>query len=53
LADRIDINTFNFKGTPSYLSPESILKLNSDPIKKDVWSLGVIIYALKYLRFPF
>ena len=41
-----------FYGTPLYVSPE-IVKHQSYTEKTDIWSLGVIAYALLFRAFPF
>ena len=40
-------------GTPSYLAPEGILKLNCNTLGVDTWASGVVYYCLLFLRFPF
>lgn len=40
-------------GTPSYMSPEEMLKKDIDFFKADVWSLGVILFKLLTGIFPF
>jgi len=39
-------------GTPTYLSPERVLRLAYGP-KADIWSLGVVVYELCALKRPF
>lgn len=39
-------------GTPNYMSPEMLLKEDYD-FWVDIWSLGVVIYYLKFGRAPF
>lgn len=40
-------------GTPSYMSPEEMLKKDIEFFKADVWSLGVILFKLLTGIFPF
>lgn len=51
LGNRTMIN--RFCGSYAYVSPEQI-KLNAyNPYKSDVWSFGVLIYAILYNQLPF
>lgn len=45
----------SFKGTLNYASPEHLLKepLNYGGKEQDIWALGIILYVLKYSKFPF
>ncbi|CAI2386039.1 unnamed protein product [Moneuplotes crassus] len=40
-------------GTPSYMAPEIIKRVEFDYEKGDVWALGVVLYALMCGKFPF
>ena len=40
-------------GSPCYASPEMIAGLQYDPIKSDIWSTGVILFALLCGYLPF
>jgi 5'-AMP-activated protein kinase, catalytic alpha subunit len=40
-------------GSPCYASPEMIAGLHYDPLKSDIWSTGVILYALLCGFLPF
>lgn len=42
-----------FCGTPSYMSPEIINKINYCGYTPDLWSIGVLFYILLYGVFPF
>ena len=50
------LNTSSFAntviGTPYYLSPEICMGKNYDH-KSDIWSLGIILYELLELKYPF
>lgn len=52
LAKRVSLRTYTFIGTPEYFSPEL---LDSQPYGKsvDFWALGVFIYVMLFLDFPF
>ena len=46
-----EFNNTNFStkaGTPIYGAPEQIYSKNYDPTKCDLWSIGIIIYKLKF-----
>lgn len=47
-------NHFTFCGTLNYAAPEIIMNDDNgyDPMKVDVWSLGVVIYVMIAGRFP-
>jgi serine/threonine protein kinase len=40
-------------GSLDYISPEIITKSSYNPLKADIWSLGVVLYGLITKRFPF
>jgi len=40
-------------GTPTYMSPEAVLRTESITLQSDIWALGVVYYALVFHRFPF
>eukprot|EP00213_Chloropicon_mariensis_P002425 CAMPEP_0197478162 /NCGR_PEP_ID=MMETSP1309-20131121/23777_1 /TAXON_ID=464262 /ORGANISM="Genus nov. species nov., Strain RCC998" /LENGTH=388 /DNA_ID=CAMNT_0043019439 /DNA_START=139 /DNA_END=1305 /DNA_ORIENTATION=- len=50
-------NCFTIVGTPAYMSPEVLDPKHNpdgyDPVKADIWSAGVILYAMLRGRFPF
>ena len=39
-------------GTPYFMPPELIAKKNYDPIKADVWAVGILLYWLATGYFP-
>ena len=40
-------------GTPSYMAPEIVSKIEYSGPPADIWALGVLLYALLCGRFPF
>jgi len=40
-------------GSPAYIAPEIIMGRSYDAFQADVWSTGVVLFALLYGRFPF
>lgn len=40
-------------GSPCYAPPEMLSKLKYDPLKADVWSLGIVLYAMLVGYLPF
>jgi len=40
-------------GTPSYMSPEAILKEEFKTLSADIWAMGVVHFALLFFEFPF
>ena len=42
-----------FCGTPSYMAPELICKIEYDGFKADIWALGILLYAILCGKFPF
>ena len=42
-----------FCGTPSYMAPEIVCKIEYDGFKADIWALGILLYAILCGKFPF
>ena len=42
-----------FCGTPSYMSPEIVSKIEYNGAKADCWALGILLYTLLCGKFPF
>lgn len=42
-----------FCGTPSYMAPEIVAKVEYSGPPADIWALGVLLYALLCGKFPF
>ena len=40
-------------GSPCYAPPEMLSKLKYDPLKADVWSLGIVLFAMLSGYLPF
>ncbi len=54
-ATRLNLHSMHKKkcGSPYYAAPEIIYDKQYNPFKADVWSLGVVLYALITKIFPF
>jgi len=55
MADKVDKEKGieGYHGTLQYLAPEVVEKKDSYTEKCDIWSMGVILYALFTQKFPF
>ena len=42
-----------FCGTPSYMSPEIVSKIEYSGLKADIWALGILMYVMLCGKFPF
>ena len=42
-----------FCGTPSYMAPEIVSKINYKGTPADIWALGILLFALLTGNFPF
>lgn len=42
-----------FRGTPFFMAPELIGKSNYNPIKSDIWAIGVTLYYIATHKYPF
>ena len=42
-----------FCGTPSYMAPEIVSKINYKGLPADIWALGILLFALLTGTFPF
>ena len=48
-----DYNLSIFCGTPSYMAPEIVSKIEYSGPPADIWALGVLLFALLCGKFPF
>ena len=42
-----------FCGTPSYMCPEIVKKIEYFGKPADIWALGILLYVMLYGKFPF
>lgn len=42
-----------FCGTPNYMAPELLLKIVCYSYEVDMWALGIILYHLISIAYPF
>lgn len=45
--------SYEYCGTPTFLSPEVWNKKPYSPLKSDIWALGVVLYKLLCNKYPF
>lgn len=43
---------YHFCGTPEYVAPEIVCRTGYNPLKTDIWSMGVLIYGILYNSYP-
>jgi serine/threonine protein kinase len=47
-------NEETFAGTPSYMAPEMLAKINTKATKAlDIFALGIILYVMLFNKHPF
>jgi len=51
--DATDKKCHSFVGSPEYAAPEILLEQPYSGFKSDVWSCGIVLYALLFGEFPF
>jgi protein-serine/threonine kinase len=46
------INANGIHGSTPYIAPEEFINKDYDPQKVDIWSIGIILYEITYLKIP-
>ncbi|CAG7828140.1 unnamed protein product [Allacma fusca] len=52
-ANDVFVKVDEFCGSLAYMSPELVKKMEYCPILSDVWSMGIVLYAMLFAKFPY
>jgi len=52
-ANDVFVKVDEYCGSLAYMAPELVKKIEYCPILSDVWSIGIVLYAMLFAKFPY